>query len=126
MQQRQHRTPMPISVAKILFLLDAGIWLVFTVVSLSRALNGPAGTAGTPWVVVALMAAYVAALLFLGWGIGRHRLIYYLALAVIAVTVLLTVTDQFGVLDLAVLVLNLVLLGVLVATRSLYVPRKRA
>ena len=56
-----------------------------------------------------------------GIGIGRRRrLFYFFAMAILAVNIILTVTDEFGLLDLATLLIDLVLLGPLIVTRSEY------
>jgi hypothetical protein len=48
-------------------------------------------------------------------GIGTtQKRFFYLAFLVLAINILLTVTDQFGILDLATLVIDVILLGLLV------------
>ena len=59
----------------------------------------------------------------LGMGVGlgkRQRRFYYLAILVLAVTIILTFTDEFGLLDLLTLIMDGVLLGLLIATRAAY------
>jgi hypothetical protein len=66
-------------------------------------------------------------MMFIAWGIGRRqRAYYYLALAVILANILLTITDEFGLFDLIVLLLNLAILFLLLAGRSNYLPPKPA
>jgi hypothetical protein len=53
----------------------------------------------------------------------KRRLLFYLfALAVLAVNVLLTFTDQVGALDWITLVIDLVLLGILIVARKQFYP----
>ncbi len=72
-----------------------------------------------PWMLFAGMACG-AGMVAAGLGLGRRRVWYYFALAVLAVNIVLTVTDQFGAFDLATLLLDLILLGLLVITRAQY------
>ncbi len=86
--------------------------------SLARAMNGAPGAG---WIVSIMMFAYALVMLGLGSAIRlRQTRFYFLSIGVIAVTILLTVTDQFGFFDLLILLLNLALLGLLLATRSRY------
>jgi uncharacterized membrane protein YhaH (DUF805 family) len=49
-------------------------------------------------------------------GTGR-RPFYYLALAVMAINIILTFTDQFGLLDFLTLVIDLAIVAILIAGR---------
>ena len=100
-----------------LFVLTAGLWLIFGALSLAR-FEPSTGK----WIITALMFANAALLLFVGWGVraGKHGF-YYLALAVLGINLLLTVTDQFGLLDLIYLVVAGVLFALLIVTRHYYV-----
>ena len=70
------------------------------------------------WVVVGLMFANALMLLWVAWGLGRgSRPLYWLGLAQVAVNLLLSVTDQVGVWDWIVLLLNAVTLALLFAQR---------
>jgi len=96
-----------------LFVLTAGLWLIFAALGLSRFESSPG-----KWIVAGLMLANAALLLFVGWGVrtGKHGF-YYMALAVVGVNVLLTITDQFGLFDLLYLAAAGALLALLIATR---------
>lgn len=60
-----------------------------------------------------------------GIVIGKpNRLFYFFGVMVLAINIILTVTDQFGVLDLITLVIDMVILGLLIATRSYYLVAK--
>ncbi len=107
----------PVLLTQALFLVNGAVWILFGIVSLIRGV-GDARMAG---IVVALMWANAGVLLLLGWGLGRQRkLFYYLAVVVLAVNTLLSVTDEFGLFDFLILALNAVLLALLIATRSRY------
>lgn len=100
-----------------LFMLTASLWLFFAALSLARFESSTG-----KWIVTGLMFANAALLFFVGWGVraGKHGF-YYLALAVLGINLLLTVTDQFGLFDLIYLVVAGVLFGLLIATRRYYV-----
>ncbi len=119
--QRPGRVDMPATVraAQALFFANAAIWLVIGAATLARMNAGLNRMAAL--IVAALMAANAGAMLVAGIGIGRRRrLFYFFAMAVLAVNIVLTFTDEFGLLDLATLLIDLVLLGLLVASRAEY------
>jgi lysylphosphatidylglycerol synthetase-like protein (DUF2156 family) len=98
-----------------LFLLNAVIWVLLAVATLLRSANG------LGWGIAILMLANAGVMLWASRGIGRQqKRFYYLALAVLAVNIVLTVTDQFGALDLITLVMDVVLFALLIATRGEY------
>ena len=116
---RTLQTLNPIKTAQALFLLNAVIWLVLAAVTLIRLSDGGAERAMTMLVVAVMMFGNVAAMLICGWGIGRgQKGFYYLAFAVVIVNIVLTFTDQFGLLDLITVIVDFVLLGFLIAARK--------
>lgn len=108
--------PSLIAVARLLFLLNAIVWFIFGVWSMAKisAMN-------YAWVLALLMFTNAAVMLWLGWGIKKqHKGYYFLAIAVVAVNVILTMTDEFGLLDFFVLVIDLVLFAILIVTKAYY------
>ena len=104
--------------AQGLFFLNAAIWLVFGIVSLVR-LGGSEGGAVTALVVAILMFGNAGALALSGALLARRRLIFYLfALAVLAVNIVLTFTDQVGALDWITFAVDLLLAGILIVARK--------
>ena len=111
----------PGKVTQALFFLNAAIWLSLGILSLARIESRNSHQAITAWIVAILMLGNAGVMLLSGVVIGKQqKRFYYLAVAVVVVNILLTVTDQFGMLDLITLVIDLVLLGLLVATRGRY------
>jgi hypothetical protein len=106
-------------VLKILLYLNAAIWLGFGVATAWRmTYAGSMGLLGVT-VVGVLMLGNAAAFALAGWGIGRGRkLMEYFALALLAVNILLTFTDQVGLLDWLTLILDVVILGLLAAVMA--------
>ena len=71
--------------------------------------------------ILVLMFVNALILLWIGWGIGKgQRLYYYFGVLVLAGNIFLTLTDEFGIFDLAVLALTIGLLIMLILTRSRY------
>jgi hypothetical protein len=67
------------------------------------------------------MFGNMAAMLVCGIGIGTpNKLFYYLALFVLAVNIILTVTDEFGFFDFSTLLIDIVLLALVIVTRHRY------
>jgi hypothetical protein len=104
----------PRKTAQALFFLNALIWLAFGIATLAGVGARNPAQPGILAVIGALMFGNVAAMLLAGWGIGRGGSLWMLlALAVLGVNILLTFTDQVGLLDWLTLAIDLVILGVL-------------
>jgi hypothetical protein len=109
--------PVAVIVTRVLFIINGVIWILLAAVGFWRMSSG----AGTMAVVYLLALADAAVLLWLGWRLGsRSRWIYFLALVAIAVNAVLSITDDLGLADIAVLCLNLVTLGLLWISRATY------
>jgi len=103
--------------AQGLFFLNSVIWLVLGIASLVR-LGGSEGGVVTALVVAVLMFGNAGAMALSGALLPRRRLLFYLfALAVLAVNIVLTFTDQVGALDWITFAIDLVLLGILIVAR---------
>lgn len=121
------RAPTPVIAAQAMFFLNAAIWLLFGVFSLVRMAARNPDQAMTVWIVAILIYGNVGAMLWAGIGLGKQRKrFYYFAILVLAVNIVLTVTDQFGIFDLITLLIDLALLGFLIATRKRYSGRLTA
>jgi hypothetical protein len=96
---------------RALFFVDATVWLVFAVLSFLLAVS--AGSA-MRWVLTLLMG--INAGLLAGFGVaivsGRKPIVT-LAIIYVAVNAVLSITDQFGLVDALILCLNLCVLGAL-------------
>jgi lysylphosphatidylglycerol synthetase-like protein (DUF2156 family) len=122
--QASIKQPVQIALAQILFFIDAAIWVVFLILFVSD--QAQPGEMVSSWVIPILMAGNALAMLACGIGLGkRSRFFYYLSLAVIGVNILLTVTDQVGLFDYITLLLDLVILTLLVASRKGFTPSKK-
>lgn len=97
------------------FYVLAALWGIIGAVSLGRLQSGEASSG---LVIVVLMLGNIAALLVCGVGLGSGRsAFFYLSLAVLLVNIVLTVTDQFGLIDLLTLILEVFLFGWLLYAR---------
>lgn len=108
--------PRRIRVAQALFFLNAAIWVLFGIASVLRLSAATSANALTAVVVAVLMFGNAAAMLWSGVTIARRQKRFYaLALAVLLINIVLTFTDQFGLFDLLTLLLDVALLGILLA-----------
>jgi hypothetical protein len=112
----KHQIPTLLKLTRGGFFVNALVWLLFGAMSLFLAVK--VGTL-TRWVYSLLMFANAAVMVWLGTQIvsGRKGIIF-LAIVYMAINVLLTITDQFGMVDALILLLNLSLLGLLFVTRQ--------
>ena len=122
--QARARRPILVSIAQVLFLLDAVFWIIMGIVTLVR----PTGSASSPWIIAALMGLNAVVLVAIAWGLGTRyrRGVYYLALVVLFGTIVLSVTDEVGILDLLSLAFGAALLVLLLVKRSWYVGSHNA
>lgn len=117
--------PNLIKAAQLLFVIMAGIWSLLAVISLTRMTSSGSSQLIAALIVAVLMLGNAGAFLMAGIVIGKpNRLFYFFGVMVLAINIILTVTDQFGVLDLITLVIDMVILGLLIATRSYYLVAK--
>jgi len=113
--------PIPVTAARVLFLVNALIWAVFGVVTLVRTSAGGENMVVTMVVIGVLMFGNAGAMLLAGLGLGmRRRIAWLFALAVLAVNIALTFTDQVGLLDIVTFAIDAVLVILLVLVRERY------
>ena len=104
-----------LKVTRTLFFVDAALWLVFAV--LGTALAATSGDT-LRWVLSALMAANAAVLAGFGLRLVPERVrVFDLAILYMVLNAVLSITDQFGVVDALVLAFSLALLGCAFITR---------
>ena len=73
------------------------------------------------WVIAILMIGNAGAMALSGYGLSKKgKGSYYLAMAVLGINIILTVTDQIGILDWITLIIDLILLSILIAVRKEY------
>jgi hypothetical protein len=112
------RLPVPLRAAQALLLVNVLVWIGLGIWGLFRFPVDDA-YAYWAWIVVGLMFANALVLLWVAWGLGRgSRPLYWLGLAAVAANLLLAVTDQFGLFDLLVLLLDAALLALLFSQRK--------
>ena len=114
--------PLSIRAAQALFIINTLTWLGIGIATFLRASDNRSDDSSIMMIVIAiLMFGNAAAMLWNAWGLGkRRRLFYYCALVILAVNILLTVTDQFGLLDLITLLVDAALFILLIVDRKRY------
>lgn len=125
---RQTRVMKNISITRLVktgFFLIALFWVITGFVSLIRIQDLAASLTPLNLIIAFLMFTNAAALLVCGLGISSGKnWLYLFSIAVLAVNILLTVTDQFGIFDLLTLLLDLSLLTILLVKLSLFIPSR--
>lgn len=117
---------LPLQFAQLLFGLNAGIWLLFGIIFLLRQTGNGSAQQTVFFVIALLMFANGGAMLVSARLLAmRRRIFFFFAIALLLVNIILTFTDQFGVFDLLTLLLDLLLLGILLARRSHFLPAAR-
>jgi hypothetical protein len=113
------KAPTSVKAAQALFFANTVIWLLLGITSLGRLAGSSTGQSTAMLMVALLMFGNAGAMLVAGAGIGKQRRPFYtFGLAVLVINIILTFTDQIGVLDFISLVIDVVLLGLLIVTRA--------
>jgi hypothetical protein len=108
-----------IRLARILLLLSAIIWCAFSAWYFLRP-----NTTTSMIVIAVLMLINSAIFATLAWLIAKkNQWIFYFAILFLAAHIVLTITDQFGIFDLLVLVIDLATLGILLFNRQLFTEK---
>lgn len=126
-EEEFNKSPMVVTAARWLFILLGGIWLVFGVWSIMRiGSEGSRVPVAMFWIIAILMLVNALLLIWIGWGIGRgNSLYYYFGLLLLAGNIFLTFTDEFGTFDFVMLIINVALLVLLIATRAKYLENRK-
>ena len=115
-KMKSGRTSKILILTRSLFFINAAAWLIFGTLSLMRAL---ANTSDLRMILSVLMITNAAVMAWFGVKIVRaQNHIIFLAIIYMALNVVLSVTDQFGWIDALILLLNLIVLGLLFATKQ--------
>ena len=105
-----------LNLTRILFFVNAAVWLVFGALSLFQYFEDGSQTR-LIYAVLMIANAFVMAWFGVMIGTGRNW-IFFLAILYMAINVVLSITDQFGWIDALILLLNLVILGLLFVARQ--------
>ena len=111
---KNDQTTKLLKLTRILLFANAAVWLVFGGLSFSQA-------HGMDWrfILSVLMVANALVMIVFGVLLASGRAwVFFLAILYMALNVVLSITDQFGLIDALILLLNLVVLGFLFVTQQ--------
>ena len=110
-----------IRLSQVLCILNAAIWIVLSILSLNHPTENLTMPQILNSIIVILMLGNAGAFLIVGFGLGKsNRLYYLLALMLVIINVATSLTDQMGCLDWSVFGLNIILLGLLVTSKRVF------
>ena len=113
------KPPTSVSAARLLVLLNAIVWLAFSTIIAIGAHPAMPDSALLRWVMAILGLLTSAALLVLYAFLGRRsRLAFFAALVALGCLAVLTLADQVGCVDVAVLALTLAPMACLIGGRG--------
>jgi lysylphosphatidylglycerol synthetase-like protein (DUF2156 family) len=97
------------------------LWLAFGMVTLVKVMDGYPEKAVMAAIIGVMMFGNALLMLVSGLWIGKARKAsFFFALAVLAINIILTFTDQFGWYDFGTLVIDLAIFGLLLAARRYF------
>ena len=110
-----------VRLSQALCFMNTAIWLALSILSLSHLTGSHTMPLWMKALLAVLMLGNAAAFLIVGLGLGKSSRWYYiLALTLVVINVVTSLTDQMGLLDWSVLGLNMILLGLLVSIRRAF------
>jgi hypothetical protein len=121
------RYPPSVRAVLLLLALDALLWFAFGVVAACGGIASLAHPAIVRWVMACLAWASAAALAGLTLLLTRRsRLAFFLLVILLAIIVVLSLTDQVGLVDLGALAVSVIPLVLLLKDRAWYLRRNDA
>jgi hypothetical protein len=122
MVENPTKAPIIVKIAQALFFLNTLIWFIIGVISLDRVMDGYPGQAVMETIIAAMMFGNALLMLVSGLWIGKPgKASFFFALAVLAINIILTFTDQFGWTDFGTLLIDLTILGLLLVTKRYFI-----
>jgi len=119
------RFPATVQATLLLLALDAVMWFAFGAVAAAGGIASFAGMPGLRWVMAGLAWASAAALAVLAILLGRRsRVAFFLAVILLTIIAVLSITDQIGWLDLAALAVSVIPLVLLLKDRAWYLRQE--
>jgi hypothetical protein len=119
-----NRFPATVRAALLLLALDALLWFVFGVVVATGGIASIASMPAARWVMAALAWTSAAALAGLAILLSKRlRPAFYLAVVLLTLIAVLSITDQIGILDLVSLAVSVIPLVLLLKDRGWYLRR---
>ena len=122
MLENPTKTPTVVRSAQALYFLNTLIWLVLGLVNLVSVTDGYPEKTVMAAVIGVMMFGNALLMLFSGFWIGKPgNASFFFALAVLAINIILTFTDQFGWTDFGTLLIDLTILGLLLVARRYFI-----
>jgi len=102
-------------IAQALFFLNAAIWFLLGILNLASLRDRNPDPDLFHNTIANLMFGNAGAMLLCAVFIGRFKKnFYFFAVALLFINIIFTITDQFGVVDLITLLIDLLILGILI------------
>lgn len=121
-----NRLPKSVSVTLLLIILNAVFWLVDAFVTAFGGIPSGAMSGTIQWVMTVLAFGSFVVLAGSAFFLRRRqRLAFYCGLATLATLALLSITDDFGLLDLFSLLISLIPLVLMLRERAWYLRLQR-
>jgi lysylphosphatidylglycerol synthetase-like protein (DUF2156 family) len=120
--------PLSVTITLIFVFLNSLVWLALGAIIATNAHPAlpdvPLLKAVMAFLSISIAGILVGLFVFL---VQRNRFAYFIALCLLVATSLLTIFDQFGLVDLVILVINIVPIILLIKDRAWYLkPQSRA
>ncbi len=120
-----NRFPATVRATLLLLALDAVMWFAFGVTVAAGGIASIADPRALRWVMASLACASAAALAGLAILLSRrNRFAFYLAVILLAIIAVLSITDQIGWVDLASLAVSVIPLALLLKDRAWYLRQQ--
>jgi hypothetical protein len=120
-----NKQPATVRVALFFLLLNALVWLLFAVIIATNAHPSIPDIPLIKWGMGILSFLLTAIFLTLYVFLSRqNRMAWFIAISILILTALVTIFDDFGLIDFVVLIINLIPLVLLIKEKDWYIKGK--
>jgi hypothetical protein len=118
--------PKTVIAAIIIIIINALFWFIYALVMVFGGISSFAHAGTAKWVMAILALVTSVALVCTAYLIARRsRPAFIFGIVFLAMIAILSITDEFGILDLFSLLISLVPLGLMIKDRSWYLQPKK-
>lgn len=115
-----HR-PTTVMAALIMIMINAAFWFIYALIMAFGGISSFSDAGIARWVMAILALASSVALAGIAYFLARrNRLAFFFGVVFLALLAILSITDEFGLLDLLSLLISLVPLGLMLKDRAWY------
>jgi hypothetical protein len=121
-----NRLPKTVFATLIIIMINAAFWLIYTFIMAFGGVSSIASASTVKWVMAILALSSSVALAGITFFLARrNRLAFFFGVVLLTIIAILSITDEFGILDLFSLLVSIVPLGLMIRDRAWYLKSNK-